>query len=156
MERVLLRGDDENTMQHEWFELGENNQGTGVGARMLVDSLDVYMRHRIDHVTTTANIDVGGNAWAKLGFKAEDPAAFRDMVMNRIYPISSISDTRKEEIIREVRGRETFAPEWLANQPEGKSILLGANWHARINLGISGNNLRVKLRDKIAKKRAVK
>lgn len=153
MKRKFSLEDGVLQVEHALFTLENDKQGSGIGARMLVDSLDMYAKHGVEEVAMTANIDIGGYAWARLGFRAADPDEFRDMVTNRL-DVNSTNEGRQAEIIREVIARQQGAPEWLSLQPEGKSLLKGSSWQAVINMGVNGHRLRTQLRDKIAKNKA--
>lgn len=55
-------------VEHDTFELDESYQKGGFGSRFYMNSEDAYRRAGVKAVMLTANIDVGGYAWARLGF----------------------------------------------------------------------------------------
>lgn len=57
-------------VDHDTFVLGERFQGQGYAKKFMRDSMDLYEKLGVKRVTTFANLDVGGYAWAKYGFKS--------------------------------------------------------------------------------------
>jgi GNAT superfamily N-acetyltransferase len=51
------------------FELNDNEQGKGIGSALTAAWEDEYRKQGIEVITLTANIDVGGYTWARLGFQ---------------------------------------------------------------------------------------
>ena len=55
---------------HDYFKAGRT--GGGLAKDVMRASMDEYKKLGIDKVTVHANIDVGGYAWAKFGFRSDD------------------------------------------------------------------------------------
>lgn len=56
------------TVGHVSFFLNKKYQGSGYGSGMFFHSEDAYKKLGMDRITTSANADVGGYAWARMGF----------------------------------------------------------------------------------------
>jgi hypothetical protein len=69
MMRVITRDGDEITVKHSLFQLDSAVQGSGLGKRTLRESIDLYEQIGVTKVNVFANIDAGGYAWARYGYK---------------------------------------------------------------------------------------
>jgi hypothetical protein len=118
---------------HSLFTLPVSEQGKGTGADMLAKSLDSYEKHGIDIVALQANIDVGGYAWARLGFRTSDPQQFENTVRNQMMG-SGIPRGRAVEILSEMKKAGEDAPSYVASLPEGKKLLLESTWNGYLGL----------------------
>ena len=58
----------------EYFKLDDESQGGDIGKKMLAGNVAMYEQLGIEKVKVTANIDVGGYAWAKYGYVPTDAA----------------------------------------------------------------------------------
>jgi len=66
---------------HNWqFSVAKDLQGHGIGAKMTAALEDLWRSEGIETVTVGANADVGGYAWARLGFEFKDPAQAAEFV----------------------------------------------------------------------------
>ena len=55
-------------VHHDYIKLPSEEQGTGLGKRILETELNDYEKLGVEKVRLLANIDVGGYAWAKFGY----------------------------------------------------------------------------------------
>ena len=62
-------------VDHNSFYINNSEQGSGIGAEFFNHSVASYDYLGAGYVTTHANIDVGGYAWAKAGFDFADSAS---------------------------------------------------------------------------------
>lgn len=124
-------------VSHSLFEVPEKYRG-GLAGRMLTFSMDSYSRNGVREVLVHANIDTGGYAWARYGFRATSPKAFRAEVLSRLdIPTleSEIGAERVQAIIKDfAKVSDTEVTTWVANLPEGKIILGHSDWGGYINL----------------------
>lgn len=132
-------------VHHDFFGIPRSEQGKGHATRMMTNSLEAYQRNGVSLITTYANLNVGGYAWAKQGFRAANPTSFADSVERKLLGgrtgrgrhYSGLMDDNPREakqLMEGVRRAGMNAPGWLAAQPHGKRILLGMSWDAVIDL----------------------
>jgi hypothetical protein len=57
-----------NSAYSAYFVMKKNERGGGVGKTLLKSNVAMYQKLGFDKVTVSANIDVGGYAWAKYGY----------------------------------------------------------------------------------------
>ena len=57
-----------NSAYSAYFVLKKSERGAGVGKTLLKSNVEMYQKLGLDKVTVSANIDVGGYAWAKYGY----------------------------------------------------------------------------------------
>jgi hypothetical protein len=80
-------------MYHELFELDKDVRGSGFGTRWQKHVEDWYISQGLDTIKLTANIDVGGYAWARMGYDFADKSDILH-IMNRIENELAKTDTR--------------------------------------------------------------
>lgn len=61
-------------VDHTYFAVEEGQQGSGMAKALFKSALPVYDKHGFEKITTHANLDAGGYAWGRFGFRASDPA----------------------------------------------------------------------------------
>jgi len=120
-------------VSHTAFEIDDSLQGQGIASKLLGDSFQSYVQGAVAKVTVLANEDVGGYAWASAGFMARSEGKFRSAVTER--PAwKALSASRQDELFEGMSRAGQKGPKWLADQPEGKSLLLGTSWGGIIDL----------------------
>lgn len=82
-----ISGGNLQEVDHSLFKIDKDNQGSGFGAVFFSNSIAHYEEVGAGSVTTQANIDVGGYAWAKAGFMFQNQSDLR----NAGYEASKIS-----------------------------------------------------------------
>jgi GNAT superfamily N-acetyltransferase len=60
------------TIRHEFFQLDSDVQGTGLAAKWNKQAFEAYKAAGYEQVVLHANINVGGYAWARQGFKFDE------------------------------------------------------------------------------------
>ena len=64
-------------VSHDVFKMEDGHQGSGFGAVFFANSVSHYQELGASYITTHANIDIGGYAWAKAGFEfSGDPTEY--------------------------------------------------------------------------------
>jgi GNAT superfamily N-acetyltransferase len=61
-----------------YFVMHREERGSGVGKKLLAANVALYQKLGFDKVTVSANIDVGGYAWARYGY-VPTPASWRSL-----------------------------------------------------------------------------
>lgn len=148
---------------HNWqFSVAKDLQGHGIGAKMTAALEDLWRSEGIETVTVGANVDVGGYAWARLGFEFKDPAQAAEFVsdaqkqITKYAPIwaKKVSPEYVEDVKAQVQALQerldagdTILPaeiamlgyrEGLDDPPFywlGKRVLLGTSWDGVKDLG---------------------
>ena len=82
--RSFVKNESGWTARHLLFEIPKKYQGTGSAKSMLRSSVEQYDRMGVTRIETHANINVGGYAWARLGFSADNPTEIRQKVERAI------------------------------------------------------------------------
>ena len=71
IERTFTQGGNGIEVEHNFFRAGQ--QQGGLAKDLLRGSFEEYERLDVHEVKVHANIDIGGYAWAKFGFKTDSP-----------------------------------------------------------------------------------
>jgi hypothetical protein len=134
-------------VEHEIFTLPKAQQGSGAASKMMASSLEAYERNGVRKINVHANIDVGGYAWAKQGFRLtsgygpngkEAAKEFLDLSGAKAGIRRATKNAgRREELLQGALKAGYNAPSWLAGQPEGKKVLLKSDWTGYLDLGSS-------------------
>ena len=147
------------SVYHAFFEAGRT--GSGSGRHLFRTSMGLYQQYGIKEVTVTANIDVGGYAWARFGYKASNWPSLQRELKSRLDTLSrgvlavqirdTAGNTRRwdsvpaltAEQVRKVRQvLENADPRtvWaiadmkVGGRSVGKEMLLGTSWAGVIPL----------------------
>jgi GNAT superfamily N-acetyltransferase len=102
MTRVLHQLDDGSwSVEHTLFEVNQQIQGQGLGARLNSVAEDYYRSIGANRVSLHANVDVGGYAWARQGY-GWDPAweGVNNYVNNTLVRIRGFADDLPEGAMR--------------------------------------------------------
>jgi GNAT superfamily N-acetyltransferase len=67
-----------NSAYSAYFVLKKGERGAGIGKKLLAANVAMYQKMGIDMVKVSANIDVGGYAWAKYGY-VPTPESWRNL-----------------------------------------------------------------------------
>lgn len=133
-------------------------QGSGIGKQLSAAMLRLYDHLGVTDIELTANIDVGGYAWAKYGFvpasttdwqslmagiKSRWENGLRQLATTQLDPVkvanidsilSALSaSTDPSDILVVANLRDEIAVGGVG-QPLGKRFLLGTLWHGRLDL----------------------
>lgn len=58
-----------NVVSHDYFEIERGEQGKGAAKAMFKHAVPIYKKMGLNGIMVTANLDAGGYAWARFGFK---------------------------------------------------------------------------------------
>ena len=125
-------GDGRLLVHHNYFRLDKAYEGTGVGSRFVRHLEQKYKKMGVNQIYLMANLDVGGYAWARMGFdfvNKSDLSRFtsdaRSTWMSHYgsaMPSSIVKSLKHSWDIAALRGPDGYNI--------GKSVLLGENWDA--------------------------
>ena len=122
----------------DYYKAGK--QGAGGAKAFFRAALGVYQKLGISQVHLQANIDIGGYAWAKFGFKPEQASwdnYRKDML--KYVPKQKFSAAAKEkltQILKDPDPRAIFVLSDLKDGEKsvGKHMLLGTDWIGKLDL----------------------
>ena len=146
------------TVYHAFFEAGST--GGGSGRHLFRTSMGLYQAYGIKSVSVTANIDVGGYAWARFGYVARDWQTLRAELKRRVESmaaggmristrdqegnrgsraVAGISADEKARILQVLASNDpktvwAVADMKLNGRDIGKELLLGTHWKGDIYL----------------------
>jgi hypothetical protein len=135
--------DGSTSVYHAYFRAG--GQGNGAGKRFFRTSMGEYIAAGVKHVDVTANIDVGGYAWARFGYLPKTKGAWQGLQqtlnsrLDREKSLGKISKEQHAQAARVINDRDPRAL-WkvadmvIGGRKLGKELLLGTNWSGRIDL----------------------
>ena len=110
-------------------------QGQGITKDLFKALVKQYESANIDMISVTANIDVGGYAWGKYGFTAEN---FDGLYMIQSRADSQLTDPKEvaewKQWAKEAKRTDKPDMNALARYPWAKKILLGSYWKGEIDL----------------------
>lgn len=124
------------SVYHAYFRAGAT--GNRSGTNVLRNSMWLYKKLNVNSISVNANIDVGGYAWARFGFK---PVNWRGLanVLTRKVETTNLPSEIKEAIvyILDIGNEDTI---WKIADMEfngrkiGKELLMGTNWSGKFTL----------------------
>ena len=122
----------------DYYKAGQ--QGAGGAKAFFRAALGMYKKLGIDHVSLHANIDVGGYAWAKFGFKPNQATwDYKRKQMLKIVPKLKYSAAALEkltQILKDPDPRAIFVLSDLKDGEKsiGKHMLLNSDWMGELDL----------------------
>lgn len=143
---------------HGLLRLSEAHNGSGIARDILRESFALYKKLGVKTVDLDANINVGGYAWAKYGFKpdVDEWMRFTRYATEKLDVLESSAPALKGSKRGTLRGAMTAAErralmnllqskdprtiwaiaefETVSGVKVGKQLLLGSYWHGEINL----------------------
>lgn len=144
IERNLRSVDGKREVYHAFFKAPKELQGNGLSKRVINIYYEQYKKAGIDKIKVTANIDVGGYAWAKYGFSApEQYEVLNALIYNKT--ASKITNQQYFRIVKKIKDHfnanpgKPFPMRKIANlgrttDQYGKRVLLGTNWSGELDL----------------------
>lgn len=131
IERVFYRNaEGKLEVEHFIFVLPEAAQGRGIGKDIMSRQLEFYDKIGVSTIKTKANVDVGGYAWAKYGFKLDDPEFEPNVAHDFNFTLKNIVEAHR-------RSDGSLDPKvvWaVADNSYGKRALIGKEWRGRLDL----------------------
>ena len=146
MEREFVRRGGELQVDNKLLSLHPSLQGKGYGTKILQASVQEYKRLGVTRMNVTANIDIGGYTWAKMGYAPKSVAAFREAVMDVVDEkmASGVLTSADKQLItgalRAGAANPKRLPATLARLVNadgtqiGKEALLGSYWEGYLDL----------------------
>jgi SPP1 gp7 family putative phage head morphogenesis protein len=134
--RSFSEGDNGLEVTHDFFRVDPEYQGGGHARAMMRGALDAYRRMGATAIRVHANIDVGGYAWARLGFVPDDPddlfwqieTALDRIARDRIASATDIAEAREA-----LSDPDNFA--WrVARSKLGRKLLFNSDWYGTLDL----------------------
>ncbi|NDV81342.1 hypothetical protein [Bacteroides sp. 51] len=133
----LTRSFFDNVVYHDTFTLPTDKQGKGFAKELFRSLYTQYKNAGISEIQIVANMDIGGYAWAKYGFKAKADRYDDLMSWARFQRdesmISKNDFSNFQEWIKSYEGKDIPMYE-IAGRKYGKKLLQGSVWKGYINL----------------------
>lgn len=142
-----------NTAEHSYFEVTREVQGKGLAKEVLRGQFEVYKKLGVTRVELDANINIGGYAWAKYGFKPTNVRGWthlRERLRSelqfladnrtRYKELSSITDADLDAVEALLLNDDPRAVWALADMKTpsgveiGKKLLIDSSWRGAIDL----------------------
>jgi hypothetical protein len=131
------------SVYHAYFRAGQ--QGDGAGKRFFRASMGEYITAGVKDVTVTANISVGGYAWARYGYLPKDGNEQVSIIrqikpkLQNLKQQGVISDGAHAAVLKLMRRPKPDALWKIADFREGgvnvgANLLLGTSWGGKIDL----------------------
>lgn len=125
---------------HAYFRAGR--RGEGAGKQFFRTSMGEYIAAGVSQVRVTANIDVGGYAWARFGYLPADQGAWdglRRFLRTRLDVLQDVTPEQKKAVTRildkdDRRALWEVADATISGRKIGKELLLGSHWSGKIEL----------------------
>jgi hypothetical protein len=129
------------SVYHAYFKAGR--KGDGAGKRFFRVAMGEYMAAGVKDVGVTANLDVGGYAWARYGYLPSNNGVWdglRSQLKGKLDRMTGVSDADKAAMTAILNKPDRRAL-WEVSDARasdgstiGKKLLLGTNWSGRIDL----------------------
>ena len=127
---------------HAWQELPRSAQNQGSGTRVFYESLQEYDKMGIAYAKTTAGLSVGGYAWARMGFHAENPRSVAESAIRRLGRLTIANDpdgSIRRRMIADIIANQDkpLVTNFIAKlrngtQEVGKELLLGSGFSGKM------------------------
>jgi pterin-4a-carbinolamine dehydratase/2'-5' RNA ligase len=128
------------SVDHAYFKVPEDQQGSGLAKAIMRGSFDEYERLGVDQVTVHANIDVGGYAWARFGFKPNNPDLVARLLHRRIDGLPDLTVGQRRALERLVDEGDDVTAIWriadtrIGEREVGKEILKDQDWYGTLRM----------------------
>lgn len=138
--RFTQQSDGSVEVYHAYFVAG--SRGEGSGKAFFRTSMGEYIAAGVKSVGVTANIDVGGYAWARFGYLPANQGVWnslRTRLKERLDRMSGVDAEAKTAMSRildnpDRRSLWAVADASYNGRKLGKELLLGTNWSGKIDL----------------------
>lgn len=117
-------------VSHQILKIKEELQGKGLSRELLKVMYKQYKKAGVKEIVLTANMEVGGYAWAKYGFHVPKDEIDLVTVSRNVKGFQQITD----KYFRENPTAESFPMRIIADMPGGKEMLLGSDWDGFLDL----------------------
>lgn len=133
-------------IHNDEFFLDENAQGAGIGKEFFLKTRQNYIDRGVKKITVTPGSDVGGYAWAKMGFEIDYNFNEKQSIIERVrqlatpsralrrYAADEKNSAAHRNAVKALPKNPTMSQ--ILSLPDGiaKPILLGTNWHGVMSL----------------------
>ena len=113
-------------------------QGKGFAKEVMKEYLDSMLQMNVKQIDIFANKDVGGYAWAKFGFSANNRNEVETLLAQYGSRLSAANLADAEKTIAEYYMKNpdtaTFPMKRLADKKYGKKLLLESSWNGKLDL----------------------
>jgi len=135
MTRNIQYGELSNEVYHAYLRIPEDKQGGGLTKRMFRILYKEYEASNVTKLKVTANIDVGGYAWARYGFLATNKSEIL-AIINRSNNIEFKRNAlRKVQYFYNKYSEGKYFPmNRLTTIKGGKDALLNSRWSGELDL----------------------
>ncbi|WP_090222167.1 hypothetical protein [Lutibacter maritimus] len=135
MTREIKYKDDFNSVYHAYLRVPKSTQGKGLTKKMFQTLYKQYEAGNIKQINVTANIDVGGYAWAKYGFSATKKSEVLHIInKSQNEAFKQIAKRKANYHYKKYGNDKPFPMIRFANIEGGKKELLGTWWSGTIDL----------------------
>jgi GNAT superfamily N-acetyltransferase len=144
IKRIFYRKRDRLIVDHTLFTVMDDFQGQNIGKDLMRAQLREYDRLGVHEVKAHANVDVGGYAWARYGFKAQQPESLASSLRSKLVEMIANNKLTEEEgaVLDTIlaKNRKDAKLPWLISdslyngKKIGKELLLGSDWHGVLDL----------------------
>lgn len=136
IQRTFYNEDGVKIVDHTHFQLDKSAQGKGVSKAIFRDLVQEYEKAGVEEIRVHANIDVGGYAWAKYGFKAPTKMDIEDVIERAREPniLNNKQRADFEDWLEKIDTRNGIDMRSLAIKEYGERLLKGSDWTGYINL----------------------
>lgn len=117
-------------VSHQTLKIKEELQGKGLSRELLKVMYKQYKKAGVKEIVLTANMEVGGYAWARYGFHVPKDEIDLVTVSRNVKGFKQIT----EKYFRENPTAESFPMRIIADMPGGKEMLLGSDWDGFLDL----------------------
>lgn len=134
---------------HGYLKVDPNVRGTGMVPTMLKNQIDLYRKLGIERVKLTANIDVGGYAWARYGFAPAEQewrmmkSRFKSHFDNGVLQADPTSNWGRHMLMEILNNSDPKAiwdladldvKEMRTGKKIGQALLMNKSWGGVLNL----------------------
>lgn len=141
--RFRKEDDGSTSVYHAYFSAG--NRGGGAGKRFFRASMGEYIAAGVKHVDVSANIDVGGYAWARFGYLPKTQSDWNYLQNTLMAKAERMKRENRLSAAELEKVRAIVAPGdpktlWkvadmqIGGRKIGKELLLNTSWSGRISL----------------------
>jgi len=155
LERIVMLRDGKLVVRHNYFSLPESAQGKGLSKGVLSNQMKLWEEIGVERVELNANINVGGYAWSRYGFKPTQGEwnklrkSLRDDVARSnltgdeksiLLKVLNSDDPRGiwtvADMSRKVTNKDVFVVGLKKDKPLkiGQRLLMDSNWNGGLDL----------------------
>ena len=128
LDRTYVRAGQETHVKHEYFQISDEYQNSGIGRRVFNAQVDAYQKHGIARVKLEA-ADVGRYVWTKAGFEWTNPAQLAEIrTQLRAHLAGRFGDAAADAMMPALQTPDEIAGLTVEGERVGKTFLLSFGW----------------------------